>query len=167
MKQLFLLVILALAINTYGRNANYETLTYKTRKEDSANRSVLQRLFPPKNRPIVPDEAILSAKVLVKGEASLYQVDEYPGKCFLTPGKKPFFFLKTARGTLPLISRKQTDVLLPSQPYWGVLMFSLQDWNEKERYINYLIKSTDGYTPENLIALITAYNKSKSISQSK
>jgi hypothetical protein len=167
MKHLFLLVILALSINTYGQHTSYETLTYKTKKEDSTDRTALQRLFPPKNRPTVPDEATLSAKVLVKGEASLYQVDQYPGKCFLSPGKKPFFFLKTEKGTLPLIAREQTGTVLASQPYWGVLQFSLQDWDEKEQYINYLIKSTNGYTAEHLTALITAYNKSKSSSRNK
>jgi len=158
MKNTLLFFALLLALLAGGQESKYETLTYKTKKENPENRTLLQRLFPPKQKTVVPDESSVRARVLVEGEATLYQVDEYPGKCFLLSGSKPFFFLKTSKGLFPLISREQTSTFIDFQPYWGALMSALEDWDEKEARITGLVRQVNGFDAEHLIILITDYN---------
>src|ERR1700744_2427034 len=136
-KQLFILACaLSIYSNTNAQNSSYETLTYKTKQENAESRTFLQRIFNPnsdKPRVIpVPTERTINAKVLLKGPVSLYEVDEYPHKCNLNFGTKPFYFIKTSEGTFPLLHHEQTGSFIENQPYLGMLTYGLRDWDKAE-----------------------------------
>lgn len=169
-KQLLILVCtLFIYSNTNGQNSDYETLTYKTKPENAESRTFLQRLFAPRSEtpPTIPSERTISAKILLKGPISLYKVDQYPGKCNLGFGTKPFYFIKTPEGTFPLLHHEQSGSYIIDQPYLGMLTYSLRDWDKSKLYLNKIRLSATGYSSESLIELIKTYNTFKGSQKNK
>lgn len=156
MKKNLLIVVCLLCSYSYinAQNSGYELLTYKTKTEEPGGETLLEKLFGSKNtKPKAPEMRTVSAKILVKGKASLYEVDDYPGKYDLNYGTKPFYFIKTDEGTFPLLHREQGNTYTVTQPYKGMLRYVLRYWDARDRYIN-----SANYTDEGLIRIIEEYN---------
>lgn len=156
MKKYLLIVICLFCSYSYinAQDSGYELLTYKTKTEAPNGETLLEKLFgSKKTKPKPPETRTVSAKILVKGKASLYEVDDYPGKYDLSYGTKPFYFIKTDEGTFPLLHQEQGNTYIVHQPYKGMLRYALRSWDAKDEYINL----TD-YTDEALIHIIEKYN---------
>jgi len=157
MRKSFLITLLVpfIYLSANAQQPAFEDITYKTKQSAHDSPTLLQKLFPPKQKsPSIPAERTIAAKVIVKGKVSLYEVDKYPDKCDLPYGTKPFYFIKTNEGTFPLLHNEQIGVYSVYQPYKNMLIYNLKDWQDGENEIN-----LTEYNVQALSLLIESYNQ--------